>query len=94
MKFQSNFILPSLRPQTGICGLYNEANDNYNLLIHILLIFQYYIYISSEKRTLNIDILIANLTKAKKREKQISIVTINKREAFKKLLRYNILLVT
>ena len=40
------------------------------------------------------DILIANLIKVKKREKQISIVTINKRETYKKLVRYNILLVT
>ena len=44
------------------------------------MIFKYYIYISREKRILNIDILIANLIKVKKREKQISIVAINKRE--------------
>ena len=30
-KFQNNFILQSLTPQTCILGLYNEANDNYNL---------------------------------------------------------------
>ena len=48
-----------------ILELYNEANDNYNLLSHILLIFKYYIYISREKQTLNIDILIANLIKVK-----------------------------
>ena len=83
MKFQNDFILLSLKPQTTILGLYNEANDKYNLLGHILLIFKY-IYISREKRTLNIDILIANLLKVKKREKQISIVTINKRETCKK----------
>ena len=80
MKFQNNFILPSLTQQTVILGLHNEANDNYNLLSHISLISEY-IYISREKQTLNIDILIANLIKAKKREKQINIVTINKREA-------------
>ena len=85
VKFQNDFILPSLTAQTAIPGLYNEANDNYNLLSHILLIFKYYIYISREKRILNIDILISNLIKVKKREKQISIVTINKREAYKKL---------
>ena len=33
---------------------------------------------------LNIDILISNLIKVKKSEKQISIVTINKREEYKK----------
>ena len=84
MKFQNDFILLSLTPQTAILGLYNEANDNYNLLSHILLIFKYYIYISREKRILNIDILTANLIKVKKREKQISIVIIDKREAYKK----------
>ena len=84
MKFQNDFILASLTPQTAILGLYNEANDNYNLLIHILLIFKYYICILREKRKLNIDVLIANLTKVKKREKQISIATSNKREAYKK----------
>ena len=39
MKFQNDFILPSLKPQTAILGLYNEENDNYNLLSHILLTF-------------------------------------------------------
>ena len=57
--------------------MYNKANDNYNLLNHILLIFTYYIYISKEKGTLNIDILIANLIKVKKKDKEIRIVTIN-----------------
>ena len=88
MKFPNDFILSSFTPQTAILGLYNETNDNYNLLSHILLIFKYYIYISREKRTLNIGILIANLIKVKKREKQVSIVTINKREAYKKIVRY------
>ena len=84
MKFPNDFILPSLTPQTAMLGMYNESNENYNLLSHILLIFQYHIYISREKRILNIDILIANLIKVKKREKQISIDTINKREAYTK----------
>ena len=88
MKFPNEFILSSFTPQTDILGLYNETNDNYNLLSHILLIFKYYIYISKEKRILNIDILIANLIKVKKRKKQISIVTINKREAYKKEVHY------
>ena len=49
------------------------------------MIFKCYIYISREKQTLNIDILIANLIKVKNREKQVSIVvTISKREANKK----------
>ena len=84
MKFRNDFILPSLTPQTVILGLYNEANGNYNLLSHILLIFKYYKYILRERQTLNIDILIANLIKVKKREKQISIGTIQKRSMQKK----------
>ena len=83
MRFLNDFILLSLTPETAILGLYNEANDNYNLLSRILLIFKH-IYISREKRILNINIPIGNLTKVNKREKQISIVTINKREAYKK----------
>ena len=68
MQFQNDFILLSL---TAVLGLYNEANDNHNLVSHILLIFKYYVYISREKQKLNMDILIANSTKVKKREKQI-----------------------
>ena len=51
------------------------------------MIFKYHIYREKktrEKRIVNIDILIANLIKLKKSEKQISIVTINKREAYKR----------
>ena len=80
----SERFCPAVTYTTDCHSLYNEANDNYNRLNHILLIFKYYIYISREKRTLDIDIPIANLIKVKKREKQISIVTINKRKAYKK----------
>ena len=84
MIVENDFILPSLTPQNVIPGQYNEANDNYKLLSHILLIFEYHIYISKKKRTLNIDILIPNLIKVKMREKQISIGTISEREAYTK----------
>ena len=87
MKFQNDFILPSLTPQTAILGLYNEANDNYNPLSYIFLIFKYCIYILKEKQTLNIDIPIANLIKVEGKAK-ISIITINKREAYKKGVHY------
>ena len=84
MKFQNDFIMLSLTPQTAILELYNEANDNYNPLSHMLLIFKYYIYISREKWTLNIDVLIANLIKVKKKEKQTSIVPSVKEKHTKK----------
>ena len=77
-------MLPSLAPQNAILGLYNETNNIDNLLSQILLIFKCYSYLSKEKRILNIDILIANLMKGNKWEKQISLVTSNKKEAFKK----------
>ena len=48
-KFQNDFILQSLTPQTAILGLSNEANDNNNFLNHNLLISKYYIYISRKK---------------------------------------------
>ena len=84
VKFQNDFILMPFTPQIAILGLYNEANDYYNLLSHILLVFKYYICISRETRILNTDILIANLITVKKRERQINLVTSNKREAYKK----------
>ena len=75
--------------------MFLSYNYDYNLS-HILLISKYYIYISRQKRILNFNILRANLIKVKKREKQISIVTINKREAHsnKWCITDNILLVT
>ena len=39
-KFQNDFILPSLTPQTAVLGLYNKVNDSYNFLNHILLTFK------------------------------------------------------
>ena len=83
-KLQDNFILPLLTQQIAILGLYNDVSDNCNLMSHILLIFKYYIYSSREKRILNIDILIANLIKVNKKEKQKSLVTSKKGEAYKK----------
>ena len=65
MRFLNDFILPSLTPETAILGLYNEANDNYNLLSRILLIFKHYIYISREKRILNINIPNRQFNKSK-----------------------------
>ena len=54
IKFQNNFILPSLTPQTAILGLCNEVNDNFNLLSHILLIFKY-LFIAYPKKYLQSD---------------------------------------
>ena len=50
-KFQNDIILPSLtpQPQAAILGLTNEAKNIYNLLNHILLVFEYYVYMSRAK---------------------------------------------
>ena len=56
-------------PQNAVLGVYNEAANNYNLLNHVLLIFKCCIYIWRGTCILNIDILIANLMKLKKRDK-------------------------
>ena len=78
--FQNNIFLPLLTPQAVTLGLTKEANNLYNLLDQILLIFKYYINRSREKHLLNIDTLIKNLTKIKKKEKRISILSNNKRK--------------
>ena len=80
MKFQSDTILSPLTPLSAILGLTNEANNIYNLLNHILLVFKYCFYRSREKHILNVDILIDNLTEIKKKEKQIILVSNNKIE--------------
>ena len=74
-KFQKDSILRSVTPPTAIVELYNETNENYNLVSHIKLIFKYYIYISTEKRILKTDILIDDSIKIKKRKKKICLVT-------------------
>ena len=51
-KFQNDIMLP----QAAILGLTNEGNNIYNLLNHILLVFEYYVYRSREKHILDIGI--------------------------------------
>ena len=48
------------------------------------MIFKYYVYRSREKHILNIDILIDNLIEIKKKEKQISVTSIDKTETYNK----------
>ena len=53
-KFQNGLILLSVASQTVILALYDKASIKYNLLSHVFLILRYCIYISREKRILNI----------------------------------------
>ena len=84
MKFQNDIILPSLIPHAADLGLTNEANNIYNLLNHILIVFKYFVYSSGEKYILNINILIGNLIEIKKNEKRISFASSNKTETYNK----------
>ena len=82
-KFQNDIILPSLTSQAAILGLTNEANNIYNLLNHILLVFKYYVNRSREKHIHNIEILIDNLIEVKKKNR-IHLFSNNKTEAYNK----------
>ena len=67
-KFQDDIILLPFMPQTAILGrAINGANDSYNLLGHILLIFKYCIYISREKHILNYRYSIFQFNEAKEK---------------------------
>ena len=67
-KFQDDIILLPFMPQTAILGrAINGANDSYNLLGHILLIFKYYIYISREKHIQNYRYSIFQFNEAKEK---------------------------
>ena len=58
--FQNNLILPTLTPQTAIFGFLDSANNdsifenNKCLSNHILLILKLYVYMSREKKLINI----------------------------------------
>ena len=73
--FQNNLILPTLTPQTAIFGFLDCTNndsifENKKCLSnYILLIFKLYVYKSREKQSLNINNLIAEIRKIKRKEK-------------------------
>ena len=73
--FQNNLILPTLTPQTAIFGFLDCTNndsifENKKCLSNcILLIFKLYVYKSREKKPLNINNLIAEIRKIKRKEK-------------------------
>lgn len=84
-KFQNDFIMSSLTPQITILGLCNEATIIFWAMFYWFLNI---IFMLREQRKLHIDTLLATLTKVKIREKQISLVPSNNREAYKKMVRY------
>ena len=72
--FQNNLILSTLTPQTPIFGFLDYTNSdsifesNKCLSNHMLLIFTLYVYKSREKKLLNINNLIAEIQKKKKKK--------------------------
>ena len=82
--FRNEFSLPILTPQTAIFGFIDtERSCNYYLFNHILLIFKLYIYQARDINTLCFEMLIEEITKVKKIEKQIAM------HSQKKTARYN-----
>ena len=65
--FETELHFPDLTPQASLFGFINESDNNLNILQnHMLLIFKLCIYQSRERRVLNLNSLIKNITKVKK----------------------------
>ena len=88
--FQSTLILPTLTPKTAILGILDSVSNNYFfennkiLINHILLIFKLYVYKSREKKSININNLIAEIRKVKRIEKEITLNNSMKTTTFRK----------
>ena len=62
-------ILPELRPQTALLGLWSDnANHDEPIIKHFLLIFKLYVYNSRDKHRLNIMDLLTDKKEIKKTE--------------------------
>ena len=73
--FETDLDFPDLTPQVALFGFVSESDNNLNILQnHILLIFKLYVYQSRERRVLNLNSLIKNVTKVKKLERKIASV--------------------
>ena len=73
--FEKDLDFPDLTSQAALFGFVNDSDNNLNILQnHILLIFKLYVYESRERRVLNLNSLIKNITKVKKLEKKIASV--------------------
>ena len=73
--FETDLFFPDLTPQATLLGFVNESDNNLNILQnHILLIFKLYVYQSRERRVLNLNSSIKNVTNVKKLERKIASV--------------------
>ena len=88
--FQNTLILPTLTPQTAILGFLDSVSnnsffENNKIFInHILLIFNLYVYRSTEKKFINTSNPIAEIQKVKRIEKDISLHNSMKKIPFRK----------
>ena len=71
--FENNLILPGLRPQTVLLGLWSDnANHDEPIIDHFLLILKLHVYNSKEKHGLNIIDLLTNMKEMKKIKYRLS----------------------
>ena len=88
--FQNTLILATLTPQTAMLRILDSVSNNWFfennkiLINHILLIFKLYVYKSREKKLINTNILIAEIWKVKRIEKEIALNNSMKTIAFRK----------
>ena len=67
--FQNLLIIPPITPQSAIFG-FTDYKVNYDLIIHIRIIFKYYFYKTTENGSIDLKVLKRNFHKIKNIEKQ------------------------
>ena len=72
--FETDLDFPDLTPQAALFDFINELDNNVNIFQDHILIFKLYIYQSRERRVLNLNGFIKNVTKVEKLEKKIACV--------------------
>ena len=58
---QSSFVIPILNPQSAIFGFFETGPDLVILLNHILLLYEYYIYLSRDSSKLSFEAVLRNI---------------------------------
>ena len=76
-------ILPALKPQIVLLGLWSDNTNHGEFIInHFLLIFKLYVYNSREKHCISIMDLLTNIKEIKKTEYRLSSNSGKKRKIY------------
>ena len=71
--FETDLDFPDFCSEADLCGFINESVNNLNMpQNYMLLIFKLCVYQSRERRVLNINNVIKNVTKLKKLKRKIA----------------------